>query len=73
MTIDRMGTATKSPMTDVHNNHFYAGGDNDINLFHGYTIDFSCLFDMSYYPFDTQKCSMIFTLQVLNNSFINPS
>ncbi len=64
MTIERQGNATRSSLDELYHNEYYDGGENDINLFHLYTIEFTCEFDMAYYPFDTQKCSMIFVLQV---------
>ena len=39
-------------------------------LSHDYSTKFICSFDLSYYPFDTQKCSMKLKLDV-RNSFCN--
>ena len=65
MTIDRNGTADISPLTDVHNNHIYKGSENELILARVYTASFICEFALGSYPFDFQKCSMIFVMQVL--------
>ena len=60
----RNGTATVSPMNEIQNDHIYLGIENDLVLSQVYTTSFTCMFGMQGYPFDTQKCSMIFILEV---------
>ena len=64
LTIMRNGTATVSPMNEIQNDHIYLGIENDLVLSQVYTTSFTCMFGMQGYPFDTQKCSMIFILEV---------
>ncbi len=64
MTIVRKGSFSISPLSDTHNNHVYGGIDNDVVLTRADTIEFTCEYNMGSYPFDTQKCSMIFVLLV---------
>ena len=64
MTIERQGGFETSPLTEIQNNHYYAGAENDVDLIRGYTTEFMCDFDMSKYPFDMQRCHMVFAFQV---------
>ncbi len=64
LSIQRHGSSRASPMDEIHNDHHYSGGENDLILSRVYTTSFTCEFDMAHYPFDIQTCSMIFVLQV---------
>ena len=66
ITINRNGAYKTSTMTEIHNNHIYAGSENELLLARIYTTSFTCDFNMVLYPFDTQECNMIFTLKVYN-------
>jgi hypothetical protein len=63
VTVVRKGAYKISPSHNLYNNHLYNGKDNDIEISRDYRSDFICGFDMGYYPFDLQHCSMKFTLQ----------
>ena len=65
ITIERNGTADISPLADVQNNHIYKGSENELILARVYTTNFICEFALASYPFDVQKCSMIFVMQVM--------
>ena len=65
MTIYRQGSYFPSYPDEVHNNHFFNGKDNDLVLTHTETFSFTCDYKMAYYPFDTQKCTLIFVLMVI--------
>jgi hypothetical protein len=64
MTIESHGNYTISSTQDLHINHYYQGADNYMLLYRSYKTNFICVFDMQYFPFDTQTCNMTFTLQV---------
>ena len=68
----RNGTATVSPMNEIQNDHIYLGIENDLVLSQVYTTSFTCMFGMQGYPFDTQKCSMIFILEVIFDRWVIP-
>jgi len=40
----------------------YSGVDSNINMRREYFIDWTCDYDLLYYPFDTQVCKMLFEL-----------
>ncbi len=67
ISVERLGQLSISPLTEIQNTHIYSGGENDLNLFHFYTVEFMCDFDMSNYPFDVQQCSMVFTFRVIKS------
>ena len=64
ITIQRNGTATVSPLQALQNDHIYSGVNNELILSQIYTTSFTCKYDMGLYPFDVQKCSMVFIMQV---------
>ena len=64
ITIHKNGTPVISPLEELQNDHVYKGIENDLILSQVYTTSFTCEYDMAGYPFDNQKCSMIFTMQV---------
>ena len=41
----------------------FKGSENPIAMSRFYKTSFTCNFDLSWYPFETQKCSMIFVLE----------
>ena len=67
ITIKRKGGYEKSTMTEIYNNHIYAGHDNDLLLSRIYTTSFTCNFKMALYPFDVQECNMIFIMKVIKH------
>lgn len=64
MTVQRTGKAAISPLEEIQDFHMYEGAHNDLILSQDYTTSFICNYDMAAYPFDVQKCSMVFVLKV---------
>ena len=64
ITIQRNGTSQASSLASIQNNHLYSGSANDLILSQVYTTSFTCEYDMRAYPFDSQRCSMIFIMEV---------
>ena len=64
ITVNRNGTPTVSSLEEIQNDHVYKGEENELILSQVYTTKFICIFDLRMYPFDVQKCSMIFIMQV---------
>ena len=69
ITIQRNGTATISPLQALQNDHIYSGIKNELILSQIYTTSFTCMYDMGSYPFDVQKCSMVFIMQVTSDQY----
>merc|ERR1712214_277991 len=69
ITIQRNGTATISPLKALQNDHIYSGVENELILSQVYTTSFTCKYDMGSYPFDTQRCSMVFIMQGNSGEF----
>ena len=64
ISIQRNGTSDASSLASIQNNHLYTGSANDLILSQVYTTSFTCEYDMRAYPFDSQRCSMIFIMEV---------
>ena len=64
MTVVRNGSFEISPNHELHSNHLFRGRENKIYISRVYSADFECKFEMQYYPFDVQQCSMNFILEV---------
>ncbi len=62
--IERHGQYSPSAASSLHNDHLYLGSENTIRLVHSYILTHECVFDMKYYPFDTQTCRLLFTTKV---------
>ena len=67
ITIDKEGNANKSPLKELTNNIVYQGSENVLILSRVYTTTWVCEFDLAMYPFDEQKCDMIFAEQVFKS------
>ena len=59
-TVNKMGDPTFSPITDPVETYFYDGKDNPITFSRKYAVDFLCEYNLAWYPFDIQKCSLEF-------------
>ena len=62
--IQKNGTPDFSPLEALQNDHLYKGIENELILTQVYSTSFTCEYDMAGYPFDNQRCSMVFTMQV---------
>ena len=63
--VNRTGKFHPSPSSMLHNDHIYNGDENDLLLSRVYTNHHECVYDMKFYPFDVQRCSMVFIIKVL--------
>ena len=59
-TVTRWSNFTLSPKTNHEETYLYDGKDNPITFSRIYDIEFLCEYNMAWYPFDIQKCSMEF-------------
>ena len=67
--ITRSGGATPSNLVHIYNDQVFQGKENKMTLSRVYTTSFVCVFDLVMYPFDVQKCSMVFVLLVKKSPF----
>ena len=58
MDVERMGNFTVEK-----NKLVFKGSENPLSVSRFYKTNFICDFDMAWYPFDTQKCSMNFVVE----------
>ncbi len=69
MKVLRQASFTRTPMSDLQNSYLFNGKDNPLTISRVYSSKFLCDFDMSVYPFDTQKCSIIFVMKGNSGEF----
>ena len=58
-TVTREGQFVHSKMEDPVEANFFTGQENYLTFSRTYDIPFTCQFDLSWYPFDSQECTMI--------------
>ena len=59
----RRGSFTRTPMSALQNAFLFSGRKNPMVISRVYSSKFLCDFDMSVYPFDSQKCSIVFVMK----------
>ena len=57
--------------TVAKNKLVFKGSENPLSVSRFYKTNFICDFDMAWYPFDTQKCSMNFVLERGSREFVD--
>ena len=55
----------------LQNKRTFKGGENTITSSRFYNREFICNFNMQWYPFDTQRCSMIFVVDEKSENFVD--
>ncbi len=68
--IQRNGSYVVQDITHLHNSHIYPGERNAITTSRVYSQSFLCDFDMAFYPFDTQNCSVTFIMKGNSGKFV---
>ena len=56
--INRKGEFSQSPSTEPEETYFFEGSENPITYTRIYDIPFICKYNMAWYPFDIQLCTM---------------
>ncbi len=56
----RLGVPAPAPVWEADERRLYSGAENPLVYGRHHNIQFQCSFDMTYYPFDVQRCHMIF-------------
>ena len=58
--IKRMGNFEASSRSEAIKSYYFKGGENPITFSRIYDIKFICSYDMAWYPFDLQRCELMF-------------
>ena len=61
--IERRGPFTLSKPFELENIRYYKGAENPLIMRRYYDERFLCNFNLEWYPFDIQRCLMIFTMK----------
>ena len=69
ITISKQGSYTLSMMEDVENRQFFKGDENSITLSRFYNIRFLCNYEMQWYPFDVQHCTLKLSMKGKSSDF----
>ena len=68
--VQRMGSYSLADMEALNSDQIYDGKENELKTERFYNTIFDCQYDMAWYPFDTQKCSLIFQIEKQARSFV---
>ena len=66
-----IGIKREGPYQSLQNKRTYKGGENTMSSSRFYNTEFVCIFNMKWYPFDTQKCSMVFVVDEQSKDFVD--
>ncbi len=69
-TISRQGSFKRSSQSELQNAYIFKGSENPLTISRVYDSEFFCEFVLAYYPFDTQRCSIIVTMKGNTGKFI---
>ena len=69
ITVSKQGNYTLSTMEDVENRQFFQGDENSITLSRFYNIRFICNYEMQWYPFDVQSCTLKLSMKGKSSDF----
>jgi len=68
--VDRIGVPLQDDIERAVEASLYAGSDGYIIMSREYFIDWTCDYDLVYYPFDTQVCKMMFDLNGITMDYV---
>ncbi|XP_042208683.1 uncharacterized protein LOC121856959 [Homarus americanus] len=69
--LDKTGEAMEPDLNDVNMNIVYAGSSATLIQQQHYSGSFACTFNVFYYPFDTQRCSVLVQLSSLRQEVVS--
>ena len=62
VSVSKNGSLTMSSTEDLQESALYEGKENNIIYLRQFTEKLKCVFDLSFFPFDTQTCSIAFNI-----------
>ena len=69
--VKRKGGFQLAGMNVLYNTEVFSGDENDITLSRIYRHEFICLYQIAWYPFDTQRCRIVISLLGNKHKFVN--
>ncbi|KAK3857528.1 hypothetical protein Pcinc_036222 [Petrolisthes cinctipes] len=70
MMVQRQSRSIPDDPTRLNEDDLYLGSENTLLLQQVYSVAFTCQFNLQFYPFDSQVCSLTFTLVDVSPSFV---
>ena len=70
ISVRRVGNFTQNTLESIDNIYAFQGADNPLIMFRIYETEWICDYQMNWYPFDTQKCQMVFSVTKDLDKFI---
>ena len=64
-------TFSRTDLTHYQNIHIFEGSNTQLEMSRFYETEFLCLYHMAWYPFDTQTCTLDFTLDATASAFVS--
>ena len=64
-------THSRTDLSHHQNIYIFPGEDTNVEMARTYATEFLCLYNMNWYPFDTQSCSLDFMLDATANTFVS--
>ena len=64
-------TFSQTDVTHHQNIYIFEGSHTKLEMSRFYETEFLCLYHMEWYPFDTQTCTLDFTLDTTSTSFVS--
>ncbi|XP_071526299.1 uncharacterized protein [Panulirus ornatus] len=68
--VQKEGLPIADDDTGLNEDDVYLGSENTLLLYRMYTVDFTCQFRLHAYPFDSQICSIAFSLVGISPAFV---
>ena len=65
VTINKEGNFTRSGLEEAHEAEVFQGSENRLVMEQTYTKEFQCLYQLQRYPFDTQVCTIVMSVSVM--------
>ena len=56
--VEKVGNPRVAPPTVLDETYFYKGSENFMVFRSEYNLQFNCLYELAYYPFDMQTCTI---------------
>ena len=66
----KKGNYRLSPVEDMEEVAYYKGSENPLRYWRDFFLRFKCVFDLQYYPFDSQVCTFLMKMPSKENEFM---